>query len=77
MMKSYICKYCEKAIPKRDTLNDRVYLIDHLLMCHKDKLEEFGGIYLNDIPKECYILKESAGENKKKQPVVHPDISEG
>lgn len=62
-MKKYICKYCNKTVVNDygfDSHDNLVTLIDHLILCHRDRLEELGGIYLNDIPKRCYILEVNA-----------------
>ena len=62
-MKKYICKYCNKIVVNNRAVLDSynlVALIDHLILCHRDRLEELGGIYLNDIPKKCYILEVNA-----------------
>ena len=56
----YICKYCGKTVVHDYGLGGVGYLpslIDHLILVHRDKLEEIGAIYLSDIPNECYIKK--------------------
>ena len=67
-MKTYICKYCNKAVltdyELTRSLNNKLVLIDHLMLRHRNKLDEFGSIYLNDIPQQCYILE--VGTNGRK-----------
>lgn len=56
----YICKYCGKTVVRDYGLGGLGYLpslIDHLILSHRNKLEELGSIYLSDIPNECYIKK--------------------
>ena len=61
-MKQLICKYCGKAVTVSSNHTDRgsslVTLVDHIIIQHRDKIDEIGAIYLSDIPKECYTVKE-------------------
>ena len=60
-MKQYICKYCGQAVMKDydyPSINTLPYLVDHLILKHNSKMEEIGSIYLSDIPKRCYKIKE-------------------
>ena len=61
-MKKRVCKFCGKVIMVDKRFDDRgsslVSLVDHIIINHRDKIEEIGAIYLSDIPKECYELKE-------------------
>lgn len=58
----FVCKYCGKAITVNSNLEGKgsslVALVDHIIIQHRDKIEEIGAIYLSDIPKECYEVKE-------------------
>lgn len=65
----YICKYCGKTVVHDYGLGGVGYLpslIDHLILVHRDKLEEIGAIYLSDIPNECYIKKDGGRDCWKK-----------
>ena len=72
-MTKYTCKYCGKIIATdfiTDRLNATSRMIDHLILRHKDKIAELGSIYLNDIPKKCYIAEviENSGGTKTETP---------
>lgn len=58
----FVCKYCGKTITVNSNLEGKgsslVALVDHIIIQHRDKIEEIGAIYLSDIPKECYEVKE-------------------
>ena len=79
-MKNYICKYCNKIVltdyELTRSLNNKLILIDHLMLRHRNKLDEFGSIYLNDIPQQCYILEvgENGRKNTAESPVLHSDF---
>lgn len=60
-MKKLVCKYCGKVITTTSNEgkgSSLVALVDHIIIQHRDKIEEIGAIYLSDIPKECYEVKE-------------------
>lgn len=61
-MKQLICNYCGKAVTISSNHANKgsslVTLVDHIIIQHRDKINEIGAIYLSDIPKECYKVKE-------------------
>lgn len=63
MKRIYICKYCGRTITlfTYNRTSNLVSLVDHVMIKHCDKIPEIGGIYLSDIPKECFVIEE--GEN--------------
>lgn len=63
MKRIYTCKYCGRKITlfSYSRSSNLISLIDHIVIKHQESIPEIGGIYLNDIPNECYILEE--GEN--------------
>ena len=63
MKRVYICKYCGRrtTLFSYDHTANLVSLIDHIVIKHQENIPEIGGIYLSDIPKECFIIEE--GDN--------------
>ena len=60
MKKDYVCKFCGRTIVTEygvRRINFLPTLIDHLIIRHRDKLDEIGSIYLSDIPVTCYEIK--------------------
>lgn len=60
MKREYVCKFCGRVIVTDygvKSINFLPTLIDHLMIRHRDKLDEIGGVYLSDIPKVCYTMK--------------------
>ena len=83
MKRIYICKYCGRKITlfSYNRTANLVSLIDHIVIKHQENIPEIGGIYLSDIPKECFMIEEGendgSGSSKTEQDLtdMHTDFA--